>query len=128
MTTKHNPSSIVAPFGAYSHGAETPPNARWLHTAGQVGVDASGECPESFEAQAELVWQNLAAILDSAGMGFEDLVKITGYIVGQENFKAYSAVRSRVLCDARPASTAIVVPALALPGWLVEIEAIAAKA
>ena len=61
------------------------------------------------------------------GMGIADIVKITGYIVGKENFPAYAAGRKKALGEARPASTAIIVPALAMPQWLVEIEVIAAK-
>ncbi|PPR21466.1 MAG: hypothetical protein CFH38_01352, partial [Alphaproteobacteria bacterium MarineAlpha10_Bin1] len=57
----------------------------------------------------------------------DDVVKINGYVVGAENFPAYAVARKKVMGDARPASTAIIVPALAMPGWLVEIEVIAAK-
>ena len=127
MLTRHNPSTVAAPLGTYSHGTEVPPNARWLYTAGQVAVDVNGACPEGFEAQAELVYENIIAILGSAGMDLNDLVKITAYIVGEKNFKIYSEVRKRVLGDVRPASTAIVVPALVKPEWLIEVEAVAAK-
>ncbi|MBT5038982.1 MAG: RidA family protein, partial [Rhodospirillaceae bacterium] len=65
--------------------------------------------------------------LDEGGMGVDDVVKINGYVVGAENFPAYAAGRKKVMGDARPASTAIIVPALAMPKWLVEIEVIAAK-
>ncbi len=38
MLKVHNPLSIAAPIGTYSHGIEVPPGARWLHVAGQIGV------------------------------------------------------------------------------------------
>ena len=128
MLTRHNPPNIAAPLGTYSHGTEVAPHARWLYTAGQVAIDANGVCPESFEAQVELVYKNIIAILESAGMGLDNLVKITAYIVGQENFQTYAEVRKRLLGDVRPASTAIVVPSLVKSEWLVEVEAVAAKA
>jgi len=128
MLVRHNPSKIAAPLGTYSHGTEVPVNARWLYTAGQVAIDASGACPEDFEAQVELVYENIIAILESAGMGLENLVKITAFIVGQENFQTYAEVRKRLLGDVRPASTAIIVPSLVKSEWLVEVEAVAAKA
>jgi 2-iminobutanoate/2-iminopropanoate deaminase len=127
MLTRHNPRTIAAPLGTYCHGTEVPPNARWLFTAGQVAIDADGVCPEGFDAQAKLVYNNIIAILESAGMTVENLVKITAYIVGQDNFKTYAEVRKRILGDVRPASTAIVVPALVKPEWLIEVEAVAAK-
>ncbi len=125
---RFNPASIAPPFGAYVQGVAVPEGARWLHTAGQVGVAADGSVPESFEAQTEQVWENIKAILAGADMGLEDLVKITAYVVGPEHFKTYAEVRKRVLGDVRPASTAIVVPALVFPEWLIEVEAVAAKA
>jgi enamine deaminase RidA (YjgF/YER057c/UK114 family) len=127
MITRHNPSTIAAPLGTYSHGVEVPPDARRLYIAGQVAIDVNGVCPEGFEAQAELVWKNIIAVLESAHMGVEDLVKITAYIVGQENFPTYSAVRKRMLGNVWPASTAIMVPALVKSEWLVEVDAVAAK-
>ena len=127
MFIRHNPSTIASPLGTYCHGTEVPPHARWLYTAGQVAIDTNGVCPENFEAQAELVYRNIIAILESAGMGLENLVKITAYIVGQENFKTYAEVRKHLLGDVRPASTAIVVPELVKPEWLIEVEAVAAK-
>jgi enamine deaminase RidA (YjgF/YER057c/UK114 family) len=128
MLIRHNPSKIAAPLGTYSHGTEVPPNARWLYTAGQVAIDAEGNCPEDFGAQVELVYQNIIAILESADMGMENVVKITAFIVGQENFQTYAEMRKRVLGDVRPASTAIMVPCLVKSEWLVEVEAVAAKA
>ena len=128
MLIRHNPSKIAAPLGTYSHGTEVSPNARWLYTAGQVAIDVNGACPEAFEAQVEVVYKNIIAILESADMGLENLVKITAFIVGQENFQTYAEVRKRLLGDVRPASTAIIVPSLVNSEWLVEVEAVAAKA
>ena len=96
------------------------PQARWAWTPD--GTTAAG-----FAAQADQTWANVLALLAEGGMGVEDIVKITGYIVGAENFPAYAAARKKALGGIRPASTGIIVPALALPEWLVEIEAVAAK-
>ena len=98
-----------------------------MFTAGQVGVAPDGTTADGFAAQADQTWANVLALLAEGGMGVEDIVKITGYIVGHENFPAYAAARKKALGGIRPASTGIIVPALALPEWLVEIEAVAAK-
>ena len=114
----------LAPNGAVFRnlGCRGEGNARWCHLE-----TPDGSTSESFEDQVAQTWANILALLNEGGMGIEDIVKIAGYVVGAENFPAYAAGRKKVLGDARPASTAIIVPALAMPEWLVEIEAIAAK-
>jgi enamine deaminase RidA (YjgF/YER057c/UK114 family) len=119
----HNSNTVAAPGGPYRHGIETPPNARWLHIAGQIGV-----APEDFDGQADQCWRNIKAILAAAGMGVENLVKVTHFLTRAEDIAAYGRVRSRHLGEPRPASTLLVINALARPGLLVEVEAIAAKA
>jgi 2-iminobutanoate/2-iminopropanoate deaminase len=119
----HNSNTVAAPGGPYRHGIETPPNARWLHIAGQIGV-----APEDFDGQADQCWRNIKAILAAAGMGVENLVKVTHFLTRAEDIAAYGRVRSRHLGEVRPASTLLVISALARPGLLVEVEAIAAKA
>jgi enamine deaminase RidA (YjgF/YER057c/UK114 family) len=42
--------------------------------------------PDCTEDQAEYLWQNIVAILNSANMGIEDLVKKTTYLVREEDF------------------------------------------
>ncbi len=128
MHKRHNPDTVIEAFGkGYSQAIEIDPNKRWLFTAGQVGVAPNGNTLDSIEDQVAQTWSNILALLNEGGMGIDDVVKITGYIVGKENFLAYAAGRKKVLGEARPASTAIIVPALAMPEWLVEIEVIAAK-
>ena len=128
MNKKHVPDTIAAPLAAYSHGIEVPPNARVLHTAGQVGILPDGTTPEGIEAQTEATWANLMAILESAGMGIDDVVKVTTYVTNVDDFWPMAKVRARFFGDARPASTGIVVKALAKQEWLVEVDLVAAKA
>jgi len=128
MHKRHNPDTVIEAFGkGYSQAMEIDPNKRWLFTAGQVGVAPDGNTLDSIEDQVAQTWTNILALLNEGDMGIDDVVKITGYIVGKENFPAYAAGRKKALGEARPASTAIIVPALAMPEWLVEIEVIAAK-
>ncbi|MDH4381446.1 MAG: RidA family protein [Gammaproteobacteria bacterium] len=128
MNQPVNPSDIVAPFNnAYSHGFVIPPGARVLHTAGQIGVRPDGSVPASSEEQAEQIWQNLLAILRAAEMDVGDIVKLTAFVVGTENYAGYAAARVRHLGAHKPASTAICVPALLKPEWLLEVELVAAK-
>lgn len=128
MNKKHVPTTILAPLAAYSHGIEIPPNSRVLFTAGEVGLLPDGAMPEGVEAQTHSTLTNLMAILESAGMGIEDVVKVTTYVTNEDDFWPMAKARSKFFGDARPASTGIIVKALAKPDWLVEIELVAAKA
>ena len=128
MLKVHNPRSIGAPIGTYSHGIEVPPGARWLYVAGQIGVRPDGSVPATIEEQTEVVWQNILAVLADAGMGIGDVVKITSFLTRHENFPRFAEVRAKFLGSHRPASTLLVISSLARPEFLVEVEAIAAKA
>jgi 2-iminobutanoate/2-iminopropanoate deaminase len=128
MNTIHNPKTIHAPVGdIYSHGVEVPPNARVLWVAGEVGITPAGDVVKGFEAQARTAWENIAEVLKSAGMGYSDLVKKDTYLVGLEYYDEYVDLEREILGEAKPASKAIIVPSLVLPGLLIEIEVVAAK-
>src|ERR1700740_2375570 len=129
MNIRHTPDTVAGPFGPYSHaveGAEGPEGSRLLYISGEVGVRPDGTVPEGIEAQAEACWRNIIAILADAGMGVGDLVKITTYLVRPEDVAAAGAARAKHFGDARPGSATIIVKALVIPEWLIEIEAVAA--
>lgn len=125
MRKVHNPDSVRPPVSSYSHGIEVPSGARTLYVAGQIALDTEGKIPEGFGAQCELVWNNLYRVLESAGMGPENLVKLNVYMVRQEDLPEFREIRDRHLRGARPPTTLIFVSALARPEWLLEIEAVA---
>lgn len=127
MIRFHNPKEIGAPASRYSHGAEAGPGARWLHISGQVGVEPSGKIVPGIEAQTERAFRNIEAILKSAGMGLDDVVKITTFLLTRDHVPVLRTVRDRLFTRTAPASTLIMVAALAHPDWLVEIEAVAAR-
>ena len=126
MLTKHTPPGIRAPFSRYVHGVEAPGTARWLHVSGQVGVDAEGNTAEGPAAQMDLCWRNIFAVLESAGMAPDNIVKVTAYLTRQEDTGLYREVRDRLLDGVETASTLVIVSGLAHPDWLVEIEVVAA--
>ena len=127
MTKKHNPKSIAPPAGKYTHAIESPADARWLHISGQIGAGPDGTVPTGIEAQAENCWKNIRAILAEANMSFDDIVKVSIFLTKSEFIVPLRAVRERFIGDLRPASTLVVVSALAQPEYLCEIEAVAAK-
>ncbi|MCL4801330.1 MAG: RidA family protein [Burkholderiales bacterium] len=128
MAKLHNPPTIAPPIGTYSHGAEVPAGARWLYVAGQIGLAKDGSVPSTIEAQTEIAWQNVGAVLAAAGMRIADIVKVNQYLTRLDHFPAYAAARAKHLGDHRPASTLVVVSSLVKPEYLVEVEVVAARA
>lgn len=125
---RRNPASMAAPTqNLYAHGVEAPAGSRYLFTAGQVGTRRDGTIAPDLSGQVEQIMDNIKAILAEAGMGFEDVVKINAYCLKPEDIFTYAGIRNRHFKGSPPATTAVVVPALAKPEWLVEVEAIAAK-
>ena len=118
---------VAQKIGTYSDGVAVTGDAKWVFVSGTPGMLPDGTYPKGISAQAEQAWKNLRAILAEAGMGIKDLVKVTHYLVREEDIKDYVVVRARNLGDARPASMLLVVPGLVKPEILVEIEAYAAK-
>ena len=59
--------------------------------------------------QAEQAWRNVGAVLQSAGMGFENIVKLTHYLTRYEDLAAYREVRAQFLGKLAPASTPLVI-------------------
>jgi enamine deaminase RidA (YjgF/YER057c/UK114 family) len=120
-------TGVAAHVAPYSDAIEVGPGARWLVTAGTVGIRPDGTLPETFEEQAAQAWENVLRALEGARMTTDDLVKVTQYLVRPGDLAAYAAVRSRYAPGVRPASTLVFVAALARPEWLIEIEVLAAK-
>ena len=128
MLKTRNQSNVAPPGGLYSHSVEVPANARWLLTAGQVGVAPDGTIPEGFEAQHDQIWQNTIAILNDAGFGVEDIVRINVFSTEPAGLPHVMEHRKKYLKpDHTPGSTWLVISQLANPKLVVEMETIAAK-
>ena len=98
-----------------------------LFLSGIVPVDEQGNVVgEDAAAQARQVFRNMELVLKAAGCGFEDVVRVTHYLLDVDDRPAINPVRKEFFGDARPASTLVEVSALAVPGALLEIEAVAA--
>jgi enamine deaminase RidA (YjgF/YER057c/UK114 family) len=125
-----SPATLPPPTG-YSHVAKVN-KGTLVYIAGQVSADASGKLvgEGNFEAQVEQVFRNLKLALDAAGATMADIVKLNTYLVAevsQDDLPKMRAIRDRYLNKEKPpASTLVVVSRLARPGWLIEIEVVAA--
>lgn len=127
MITIRNPPDRPSPE-SYHHGIEVSGPVRTLYIAGQIGVLPDGTVPDGIEAQTRAAYGNLKAVLDAAGMGFEDLVKTTIFLTDPADRAGFAAVRGEAMGGRKTASTLVYISGLVLPELRVEVEAIAAKA
>lgn len=130
MTSKINPVGLYdsTPFG-FSH-ASVQEAGRVLHLAGQVAWDANCNVVgvDDFPAQVDQALANLSAVLADSGLGPTDVLRLRTYIVGNdlERLGAVVSALQRFYGGTTPApNTVIGVQSLALPDFLVEIEAVA---
>jgi 2-iminobutanoate/2-iminopropanoate deaminase len=101
----------------------------WIWVSGLLALDKDGTLigGDDVVAQAERVHENLQAVLRKAGVGFEQVVKVTVYLRRIEDRAAVNTVRQRFFGESRPASTLVEVSAFVVPDALVEIDAVARK-
>jgi enamine deaminase RidA (YjgF/YER057c/UK114 family) len=129
MPTVHiNPSGVSQPTG-YTHVVRAD-GSRTVYISGQVAVNSGGEVigRGDLSRQADQVFENLRTCLMSVGAGFQDVVKLTTYVVNfrPEDRAIVAAARQKHLPAVNPpASTLVGVQALARPELMIEIEAIA---
>ena len=121
-----NPQAMHPPTG-YSHVVEVTAG-RPVYIAGQVALDPSGAIvgPGDIAAQARQVFDNLGAALQAVGAGFDQLVKLTMYLVDLTQLPVVRQVRDQyVNTHQPPASTAVEVRRLVHHELLLEVEAVA---
>jgi len=125
-----NPKELGAAPKFYSHAVTLDGPGKRIFVSGQVawGPDGKVVGVGNMRAQAEQVFKNLTNVLRAAGAGWDDVVKMNGYMVGvtPENLAAYREVRQGYLKAGKlPASTLVGVSALVQPELLLEIEVVA---
>lgn len=126
QTLVHNPrDGIYAATPDYIHAMEVRNPQRLLFVAGTMGLDSNGVAGRTLDEQLELVWSNIRAILASAGMTTDNIMRLTSYLRDAAYAEANGAARVKALGGRVIPTTAIVVQTLS-PDWLVEIEVIAA--
>jgi len=128
-TTTPVPHEVIASDGApaaigpYSQAIRV---GDWLFCSGQIPLDpATGELVTGpVEIQTRRVLDNLGAVLEAAGLGFDDVVKVTVFLRDLDDYAAMNAVYGEYFAGARPARAAVQVARLPRDAG-VEIECIA---
>ncbi len=119
ITTDKAPKAI----GPYSQGVKT---GGLVFLSGQIPLDpATGEMVgKSIEEQTERVMENIAAVLDAAGLDFSDVVKSTIYLSDLADFAAVNAIYGKRFPAEPPARSTVEVKGLPRSAR-VEIEVVA---
>ncbi len=100
---------------------------RTLYIAGQLPIDpqtGSLVGDGDISVQSERVLDNIGAILQEAGMGFDDLVKVGIFLANFDDFGDVNEIYARRFSDSPPARTTVQIASFPM-GFLIEIDAIA---
>ncbi|MEO1491123.1 MAG: RidA family protein [Pseudomonadota bacterium] len=123
--TSINSENAPPPEGNYDNALLAEGVRDFLFISGQVPVSLDGT-PTDFAGQAAQVWRNIDAQLEAAGMTKDNLVKATMFLADRSYALENREVRTAYLGDKRIALT-VVVCEIFDDGWLIEVEAIAAR-
>jgi reactive intermediate/imine deaminase len=121
-----NPPTMPQPFG-YTHVVETRAG-RTIYISGQVAIDVAGNVIGlgDLQAQATQVFNNLEAALESVGASFDQVVKLTYFLLDISQIPVVRSVRDQYINTQQPpASSAVEVRRLFRDELLIEVEAIA---
>lgn len=127
MSDKHAVHTEDAPaaIGPYSQGVWA---GKFFFSAGQIGLDpGTGELvPGGVAGQTRRVFQNLAAVLEAAGLGLDDVVKTVVFIADMDEFSVVNDVYAEHFGKPYPARSTV--QAARLPkDARVEIEVVARR-
>ena len=114
----------VHPTVGYSHAAKA---GNTLYIAGQVAQDVEGNVvgKGDLEAQVSQVFTNLKNVMEEAGGSLQNIVKMTTFLTHYNNIETYRSVRNQFFSEPFPPNTLLIIESLALPDYMIEVEAIA---
>ncbi|OHF02304.1 flavin containing amine oxidoreductase [Colletotrichum orchidophilum] len=99
-----------------------------VHVSGLPGNTKDGKVPSDYDSQIHLALLNLRKVIIAAGSTVSNIASLTLYIVDYDASKRQHARHvQRFLGTHRPAMTLVPVQKLAVPGWLIEINAVVAR-
>jgi 2-iminobutanoate/2-iminopropanoate deaminase len=118
---------VVKPIGPYTPGVSV---GNLVFLSGQIGLDpATGSMVEGGTvAEARRAMENLGAVLEEAGLGYEHVVKTTIYMVDLKEFAAVNEVYGGFFRAGATAPARSTVQVAALPrNARVEIDFVAVR-
>ena len=111
---------LAPPVGPYSQAVDA---GGFIYFSGQVGQDpATGKLvPGGIAAETDRLFQNLSALLETAGRSFDDVVRVGVFLTSMSDYVAMNGIYAKYFRPPFPARTAIGAAALPL-GACVEID------
>lgn len=98
-----------------------------LYVSGNIPVNpATGDVADGIVNQSKQVFENMKAVLNEAGMGFENVVKTTTFLTDLSNFATFNEIYASYFVAPYPARSCVEVSKLP-KNVLVEVECIAKK-
>lgn len=98
-----------------------------LYVSGNIPVNpATGDVADGIVNQSKQVFENMKAVLNEAGMGFENVVKTTAFLTDLSNFATFNEIYAAYFVAPYPARSCVEVSKLP-KNVLVEVECIAKK-
>lgn len=121
--TAWNPDALVTPEPPYSQVVAAA--GTLVAVAGQGPLDAEGrKVGDDFSAQARQVFRNIGHALEAAGCTFDDVIKVTAYLVDLADFTTYNEVYREFFSTPYPARTTVRAD---LIGTRIEVDALAVR-
>lgn len=123
------PPELPEPFARYSHGIQVPVTGELIVTSGQLGMHKDGTIPPGAQAQAELCFSYIDAILAQGGAGRRNILRVNAYVTEREHMAGYMAARDAFFAGILPppASTLMLVGGFTRPEFVVEVEVLAIR-
>lgn len=98
-----------------------------LYVSGNIPVNpATGDVADGIVNQSKQVFENMKAVLNEAGMSFENVVKTTAFLTDLSNFATFNEIYASYFVAPYPARSCVEVSKLP-KNVLVEVECIAKK-
>lgn len=119
---KTSTDKAPAAIGPYSQAVIT---GDLLFSSGQIALDPETGVVvgDTIETQTEQVMKNLGAILEEAGLGYENVVKTVCFLDDMNDFGAFNEIYGKYFTE-KPARSCVAVETLP-KGVLCEVEVIA---
>lgn len=111
-------------IGPYSQGVNI---GDMYFFSGQIPLHpVTGTMPEGIVEQTKQALENVKGLLESQGLGFENVIKTTVFLDNMEDFVTVNEIYASYFVEPYPARSAIEVAKLP-KGALIEVEVIASK-
>ena len=116
ILTKNAP----APIGPYSQAIMA---GNLLFCSGQIAIDPATNqvFTGDVKTQTEMVMKNISAVLQEAGLGFQNVVKTTIFLTNMADFQVVNEVYGKYFSELPPSRSTVAVAALP-KGVNVEVE------